>query len=367
MSFWQHNMPAGMLLRSPYPACNIDAPGRLTMDDFARATGAPVPQPVPLDRFIEFGRWVQAQAVPDVDERSVTRIERSETEGFTVTLEDDERLSTHSVVVAAGIAPFARVPTEFCGVPQDAISHSVDEPDLARFAGMHVAVIGAGQSALESAALLHELGAQPEVLARGPVRFVQRKGWLHRGPARLLHNRFEIGPAGLSHLVTYPRAFTRIPRETQNTLAARAIRPVGAAWLEPRLRAVSKQSGVQVVRARAASGNRASLDLADGATREFDHVLLATGYRIDIAEYGFLAPELLTEIKRVNGYPRLRSGFESSVSNLHFIGAPSAWSNGPLVRFVCGTTFTAPRLAATVARHTSRRSRLVLLPSSSAA
>jgi hypothetical protein len=81
-----------------------------------------------------------------------------------------------------------------------------------------------------------------------------------------------------------------------------------------------------------------------------DHVLLATGYLVDIAKYNFLNP-LLQQIKTVNGYPSLSRNFESSVHGLHFIGAPAAWSFGPLMRFVAGVDFAARRLTRGIAQN----------------
>ena len=232
MSFWEHHMPSGMLLRSPYCASSIDAPAKMSLDDFQSATATHVPAPVPLDRFIEYGRWFQLQAAPDVDRREVSRIERRSGGGFKLLLEDGDSLVSSRVVVAAGIGQFAFRPPEFRTLPPETVSHTVDHSSLAGFAERRVAVIGAGQSALESAALLTEAGASPEVIARGPVRFVERRWWLHSGPMRLLHNSAEIGPAVISHLVTFPDVFTLFPQDLQNKLAARAIRPVGATWLK---------------------------------------------------------------------------------------------------------------------------------------
>jgi hypothetical protein len=47
----------------------------------------------------------------------------------------------------------------------------------------------------------------------------------------------------------------------------------------------------------------------------------------------------------VNGYPLLRPGMESSVPGLHFVGAPAAWSFGPIMRFVSGGWYTGRALA----------------------
>jgi hypothetical protein len=86
------------------------------------------------------------------------------------------------------------------------------------------------------------------------------------------------------------------------------------------------------------------LQLDDGSARHVDHVLLGTGYRVDIAHYTFLAPALLAAIRRTDGYPALDRGFESAVPGLHFLGAPAAHSFGPLMRFVAGTDFAAVAL-----------------------
>jgi FAD-dependent urate hydroxylase len=78
MSFWAGNMPAGMLLRSLRIASSISDPaGKLDLDGFSAATGMPVGSPVPLDRFIEYGRWFQTQTVPEVDRRRVERVQRA--------------------------------------------------------------------------------------------------------------------------------------------------------------------------------------------------------------------------------------------------------------------------------------------------
>jgi hypothetical protein len=75
-----------------------------------------------------------------------------------------------------------------------------------------------------------------------------------------------------------------------------------------------------------------------------DHALLGTGYRVDLSRYSFLSEELLSTVRQVDGYPRLGRGFESSVPGLHFLGAPAAWTYGPLMRFIAGTGFSAMEL-----------------------
>jgi hypothetical protein len=159
----------------------------------------------------------------------------------------------------------------------------------------------------------------------------------------------DVGQAGLSHLVARPNLFRRLPRLMQNRLAVRAIRPAGAAWLKPRCQHVPITTGGAVI-STATFGDRVILKLGDGSERRVDHVLLATGYRVDISRYPFLTLKLLTSIRQIGGYPQLDVGFESSVPGLHFLGAPAAWSFGPLMRFVAGTEFAARELTHKILR-----------------
>ena len=92
-----------------------------------------------------------------------------------------------------------------------------------------------------------------------------------------------------------------------------------------------------------------------------DHVVLGTGYKVDLRRLKMLAPELLAEIGRVGTAPRLSSTFESSVPGLYFVGAVAAYTFGPMMRFVCGADFAARRVAAAIeARQTAKASRVSL-------
>jgi FAD-dependent urate hydroxylase len=347
MWFWQHCMPAGMYLRSPNVASDISDPDRrFSLAAYQAARGESVPSPVPIERFVDYGLWVQRQVAPRVDSRAVVRIERPRGR-FLLTLADGETIAVGQVVVAAGIAPFAARPEEFDQLSPELASHSSDHSDLSVFAGRAVAVVGAGQSALESAALLREAGCEVEVLARAPhVFFLRRQPWMHKlGPlTRLMFAPAEVGPAGLSRLVALPGWYRRLPRGLQDRFAVRSLRPAGAAWLIPRLHDVPITTGVVVTGVKRTNGT-VRLTLNDDSERRVDHVLLATGFRVEIDRYAFLPDELLRSVNRVDGYPRLSHTFESSVPGLYFLGAPAAWSFGPLMRFVAGTEWAAQALA----------------------
>jgi FAD-dependent urate hydroxylase len=181
-----------------------------------------------------------------------------------------------------------------------------------------------------------------EVLVRKPiVHWLGRHQWMHaKAIAWMLYGSADVGPAGVSLLVQRPNLFRLLPRRIQDQWAVRAIRPAAARWLRSRTQNVTIHANCQVTQARVAGD--------DGSERTVDHVILGTGYRVNIALYSFLPPPLLRLIDIAGGSPRLGPGFESSLHGLHFLGAPAAWSFGPLMKFVAGTEFTSRALTSRI-------------------
>ncbi|HKC01120.1 MAG TPA: NAD(P)-binding domain-containing protein [Terriglobales bacterium] len=143
MEFWQNQMPEGMLLRSSWDACHIADPQcTSTLDNYSASQALPVPRPVPLDRYIDYGRWFQKRIVPDVDRRRVVGVEKAG-RGFRLDLNDGDCVQVQRVIVATGIRFFARRPPQFSGLPLALVSHTSEHRNLKRFAGQRMVVIGA--------------------------------------------------------------------------------------------------------------------------------------------------------------------------------------------------------------------------------
>jgi hypothetical protein len=248
MAFWDRQMPAGMCLRSSWEASHIAHPKQqLTLDAFCRQNGNPIPKPIPLNRFVAYGHWYQRQTVPDLDRRHVQSIE-ADGKGFRLVLTDGQSFTSRRVVVAAGISAFAARPSEFGGIPSALALHSSEHNDLREFKGRRLTVIGAGQSALEWAALLKEAAVEVEVIARQPVlNWVGLHARLHHLGviSRMLYSTRDLGPAGVSRLVAMPHLFRVFPRRFQDRVAYRAIRPAGSGWLRPRLTGGAYHTGPQ--------------------------------------------------------------------------------------------------------------------------
>jgi FAD-dependent urate hydroxylase len=344
MSFWRRHMPEGMFLRSSPAASSISDPDReLTLARYFETRGSSPQNPLPLDDFIAYADWFRGQLGLGVDERRVARLEATNG-SFRLQLDDGEAIDVPRVVVAGGIAPFARRPRAFGDLDEPLVIHSVDVRETAPFRGKRVVVIGAGQSALETAALLHEAGGDVEIIARArDVRWIPtpREDALVRLVQRFAHAPTEVGPRGLSWIAALPDLFRRLPRSVQQEVGPVCIAPMGAYWLPARLRDVPLTLDREVV-ATARRNSSMILQLNAGETREAEHVVLATGFHVDIPRYDFLAPELTRSLRIANGSPVLGTGLESSVPGLFFVGAPAARTFGPVMRFVIGTAYAAP-------------------------
>ncbi|MFB8237397.1 NAD(P)-binding domain-containing protein [Kitasatospora purpeofusca] len=370
MESWRTRMPAGMFLKSLPRASSISDPaGRYRLADFRAACGLPPVgdrYAVPLDEFVRYGEWFQRACVPQVERAAVTGIERAR-DGFRLTLDTGEVFGARVVVLAGGFPPYARVP----GVLRPLLgaglaSHTADHADLAKFGGRRVAVIGAGQSALESATLLHEAGAEPVLVARtGELLFGEPpdsddpadRPW----PVRLAKPGSPLGPGwSFTAFSRATGAFRVLPDATRARLVRTVLGPSGGWWLRERLEGrFPVLTGHELLTAERIGGGSRS-DGGDGGvwlglrgtTTELavDHVLAATGYRVDVGRLDYLSPELRGMTARGNGgAPRLSAGFESSVRGLYFTGLSAADTFGPLMRFVCGTGFAARRISRSVA------------------
>jgi glycine/D-amino acid oxidase-like deaminating enzyme len=353
MSFWSQNMPKGMNLRSSLIASDIADPrGMFSFRAYADQHPMQWSYPVPLEDFVRYGQWFQNCAVPDLDERKVVRVER-DGESFRLTLQDGERVTARRVVMAMGLVNQQFRPAAFAGLPIELVSHACETIDLAAFSGKRVAVIGRGQSACESAAILNDGGADVALVSRGNIHWLgglaadnDRPNALVWKIHELLSTKSGVGPFPFNWLAEFPDVVRRLTAQVRAAFNARCLRPGATAWLKPRFDGV-KLATVNAIVAAKTAGSRVSLQF-DNGTAEFDHVLLATGYHIDVGKLGILAPELLGQIGRDNGSPFLSAGLESSVTGLHFIGSSAVMSYGPLMRFVAGSGYAARHLTQTL-------------------
>jgi cation diffusion facilitator CzcD-associated flavoprotein CzcO len=358
MHNWLAHMPKGMRLKSDGFASNLyDPAGEFTLRRFCSDSAIPyddVSLPVRLDTFTAYGLAFQRRIVPELEDRIVVGLERA-SDGFLLRLEDGEIVSARRVVVAVGISYFAHVPQTLRHLPPELLSHSFDHHDLEPFRGRDVTVIGAGASAADVAGLLADAGATVRLVARRTqLNFHtfegQRPLWqrLRRPPSG-------IGPGWRARFFTdAPGVFHCLPERTRRLIVRQFLGPAPGWFAKekvvgrvPLLLGHSMQ-GAEIRNGKAQLHFR----VPDGTERVVatDHVIAATGFRVDTNLLTFLGQEIRSQLRCVEGTPELSFSFESSVRGLYFVGIASANSFGPVMRFAFGAGFTARRIATVLAR-----------------
>ncbi|MGH3771374.1 MAG: NAD(P)-binding domain-containing protein [Pseudonocardiaceae bacterium] len=364
MQLWREAMPAGMFLKSQGYASNLSDPAHgHTLRAFCESTGrdyADYGLPVPLETFVAYGDWFQRAEVPHLEELMVIDVTpaggQQGTGHYDITLADGTSALARKVVVATGVQHFAHLPGTLAALPAQVCTHTCAHDDLAVFAGREVAVVGAGQSALESAALLHESGASVTVLARAPELVwngapLPNQRSIHR---RLREPEAPLGSGWSTWFYSKkPDLFRRLSPTRRVRTARSALGPAGAHWLRPRVEgkirtlvghsvrwAEYEPWGVRLGLQVNGGGNGAA---SGGDTREIttEHVLAATGYRADLDRLTFLGTALRPAVRTLAGSPDVGPDFQSSVPDLYFIGPAVAPTFGPVMRFVYGADYAA--------------------------
>jgi hypothetical protein len=366
MDSWISHMPKGMMLKSDGFASNIYAPGaQFTLKEFCaerRVPYADMGTPVRLDTFTDYGLAFRTRMVPDLEEKLVTSVEAGRDGGYLLGLETGETVTAKRVILAVGITHFEHIPTNLQHLPSEFLTHSFQHSDPQSFRGRSVAVLGAGSSAIDLAGLLHEAGADVQLVARDTALKFHEK--MPTDKPRSLWQQVRsplsgLGP-GLSSrfFASFPNLFHHLPESYRLETVRTFLGPAGGWFAKDKVVGkVPLALGCSVVSAETAD-RRVSLKLRakDGSERAMnvEHVMAATGYKVDLNRLAFLSPELRAKIQIVNGSPVLSSTFESSAPGLYFTGLAAANSFGPVMRFAFGAGYTSRHLTETIAKLTSR-------------
>lgn len=351
---WRKYMPEGMILKSERFASNLwDPERRFSFKRYCaerREPYQPVGVPLSLATFLEYAEWFRANATPEPLDVQVASV-KPDPAGFRVALADGTTLTSRRVVVATGHMAYRMLPAQLSHLPEPLLFHSTRMGEVGAFAGRDVTIIGAGQSALETAALLHEAGARVRVLVREATI-----SWNERSRRRSLIERMISPDAGVASgwqstaISELPRVFRwYFPAEKRHRFVAGSYGASGSWWLRERvLDRCELQLGVEVQKAEAVNGAvRLGVTGPTGAAEILtDHVIAGTGFKVDIDRLEFLDAALRAGIVREGpGIAALDANFQSSVPGLFIVGVASAPVFGPIMRFMYGAKHVAPVLA----------------------
>jgi thioredoxin reductase len=363
MKSWSVQMPKGMMLKSDGFASSLyDPDEEMTLGKYCRDHNIPyqdVGMPVPGDVFVAYGQAFQKRFVPmleEVDIVSVTKVPQ----GFELQTAHGETFQAAKVVVAAGITHFRYLPPFLTSLPEQYVTHSLHHYDLERYAGKKVAVIGAGASAVDLAALLNEAGAKVELVAR-------RQQIAFHSPSkeprplfqRITNPRSGLGLGWRSRLCTdLPQLFYTLPRKLRIRAVQRHLGPAPGWFVRDKVVGrFPMHLGCQIKGTSMVDGKvHIHIVEKDGTDNELvmDHVIGATGFQVQVSRLGFLADSLRSQIETIEDSPVLSRQFETTVSGLYLVGLASAHSFGPLTRFAYGAKFTSRQLASHLASRLKR-------------
>lgn len=333
--FWLDHTPAGMRLRSGVD-WHVDPVEVDTIRAFLseQGTESEVEEALSRDDFVAYLRWFVERKRLSLRPGLVTRLEERRGR-FELALSDGCRVGATQVVIAPGFQPFCHQPDEVTSLlPADRSTHSSELRDPGRFRGQRLLVIGGRQSAFESAIGLAAGGAATvHVAYRHETPSFERSDWSWVKPY-------------LESLPTAIGGLRRLDEEESRVLESRFF-DEGKLKLEPWLGKRVERSGIvkhsKVVIASCRSGvdGRLDIELSDGTQLVVDHVILATGYRVDLDRLGYIVPQTLERIGREDGYPQLDDHFQSTVTGLYFAGYPAVRAFGPFFGFVVGAPCAA--------------------------
>jgi thioredoxin reductase len=362
---WKAHMPKGMTLKSEGFASSLSAPAsdsgiRSYFEKHAIAF-AEQGVPIALDDFLRYAGSFRERFVPDLEDVQVTGLARAG-EGFELTLESGERLAARNVVMAVGVTWFAYVPGVLARLPETLVSHSFAHRDVGRFAGREVAVVGSGSSAIDLAHALQANGASVRLVARTPqLHFNSNPDpndekliyWLQNPPSK-------IGRGWRSYFCAEaPLLFHRLPKHLKQRAIASHMHPAAGWFMREQVEGRIPLSLGRVIAKADAKDGGVALTLADKAGKEetlrFDHVISATGYQVDMRKVPFLDRGLREAISPNGASPAVSDNFETAVPGLYTMGLAAMESFGPLLRFMVGAEFAAPRLATHLDRKTAQR------------
>ena len=336
MEFWRRNMPKGMYLRS---ACDwhLDPLNVDTIESFVQSQGKTPRdvEPLSLDFYLSYVEWFQQQKKIEPLPVYVQRLTHSTKNQFTALTAGGDLINARNVVLAPGFKHFAYVPDELrTRLRAGGFEHTSQFVDFSEAANKRYLIIGGRQSAFEWAALLLEAGA-------AAVHLSHR----HASPAFKVADWSWVNPL-VDNMVQNPAWFRQLSQEEKTDVSHRLwaegrlkVEP----WLETRLKSdrVNVWPHTELVSCTQNENGELTAVLSNDKVINVDKIVLATGYKVDIARLPIWGDDLLERLETRNGFPALDDHFETSVPGLFITSMPAAQDFGPFFGFTISVRTSA--------------------------
>jgi cation diffusion facilitator CzcD-associated flavoprotein CzcO len=295
-------------------------------------------EPLSLDFYLGYTRWFQAQKEIVPLPLYIQRLDQTadSTPGFVATLEDGSTITAANVVVAPGFKHFCNVPVELAELlPAGRYHHTCDFVDFSTLRGKRLLILGGRQSAFEWAALLCEAGA-------AAVHLSHR----HPSPAFAAADWSWVNPL-VDNMVENPGWYRNLSQAEKEQVSHRLwaegrlkVEP----WLEKRIlpAIVTLWPETRVVSCQQQENGELLVTFDTGDQVRVDDIILATGYKVNLAQLPLLANgNLMARLETRNGFPVLDEHFQTNLPGLYITSMPAAQDFGPFFAFTISVRTSA--------------------------
>jgi len=337
MEFWQKNMPDGMFLRSASD-WYLDADYEHTIEKFTGLKKLTTHEVEPLSRqyYLSYTDWFIEQKRIDSLPVYIKRLDYENEYSYTAFTDDGNTICAKNVVVAVGFKYFKHIPEEIAGLlPPGSFSHTCDTTDFKQMKGKDILIIGGRQSAFEWGALLNEAGAASIHISHrhaSPAFAPSDWSWVNA-----MVDRFEDEPLWFHNLSFMEQEDIRKRLWAEGRLK---VEP----WLEERIKKGNIQMWprTQIISCSQSGNNKLEVVFDNGNSIIVDHIILATGYSVNMHNIPFLANgNILPLLSLRNNYPRLDEHFQTNLPGLFITSMPAMNDFGPFFGFTISVRASA--------------------------
>ena len=341
MGFWRDNMPQSMYLRS---SCDwsLDPVGNYSIYAYLEGLGKTCSQVTPLSRdfYLDYAGWMQRGRGIESTESIVTSLIPDDS-GLVAVFANGKRIRSRAVVVAIGFKDFAHTPANLSAMfPAHQQGHTCFSVDFEGMADKRVLIVGGRMSAFEWTALIREAGAKAvHVSYRHDTPVFETSDWSWVNGI-------------VDNMSKDPGWYRRLSTEEKKNLNHRFWvegRKKLEPWLAPRIdhTNVHLHPKTNVMGTEVKEGG-IDVELDNGDKFAVDHVVFATGYRMDVQRIPFLSDDLLRSLQVEQHYPVLDVNFQTNIPGLYMTSLAAARDFGSFMAFTVSARAQANVIGAAV-------------------